>query len=173
MTMNGSWGYRDDNKWKSTDLLIRNLVDIASKGGNYLLNVGPKADGTFPDESIVRLREIGQWMDVNHEAIYGTKASPFGMLPWGRCTQKQEKGNTYLYFTVFDWPDSGELKIPTLKNEIQSAYLLEGDEKLSISGGEDGLSIGVPAEAPDAFATVIKVVVKGKVEDQFEAKEEQ
>ena len=172
MTMNGSWGYRDDNKWKSADLLIRNLVDIASKGGNYLLNVGPKADGTFPDESIVRLRKIGQWMDVNHEAIYGTKASPYGMLPWGRCTQKEEKGNTYLYFTVFDWPDSGELKIPTLKNEIQSAYLLEGDEKLSISGGEDGLYIGVPAEAPDAFAPVIKVVVKGKVEDQFETKEE-
>jgi alpha-L-fucosidase len=171
MTMNGSWGYRDDNKWKSTELLIRNLVDIASKGGNYLLNVGPKADGTFPDESIVRLREIGQWMDVNHEAIYGTKASPFGLLPWGRCTQKEEKGNTYLYFTVFDWPASGELEIPTFRNEIRSAHLLDGDEKLSISNGEDGLVIGLPAEAPDAFATVIKVVVKGKVENQFETKE--
>jgi alpha-L-fucosidase len=90
MTMNDHWGYNalDDN-WKSTTTLIRTLVDVSSKGGNFLLNVGPKADGTFPEEAITRLRDIGAWMDVNGESIYGTSASPFGPLPWGRCTMKQ------------------------------------------------------------------------------------
>src|SRR5690606_29799822 len=77
MTMNSSWGWRDDNKWKTAKILIHNLVDVASKGGNYLLNVGPKPDGSFPDESIQRLKEIGNWMDVNGESIYGTQARPF------------------------------------------------------------------------------------------------
>jgi alpha-L-fucosidase len=115
MTMNGSWGWRDDNKWKTTETLIHNLVDIASKGGNYLLNVGPKPDGTFPDESIQRLKEIGNWMDTNGESIYGTQASPFNVFPWGRCTKKTEKGKSILYFTVFDWPENGELVVPEMK----------------------------------------------------------
>jgi len=93
--------------WKSTTDLVRKLVDIASKGGNYLLNIGPKADGTFPDESIERLEGIGRWMDVNGEAIYDTHASPFKRLPWGRCTQKVRGDTTTLYLHVFDWPADG------------------------------------------------------------------
>ncbi|HVW59106.1 MAG TPA: alpha-L-fucosidase, partial [Puia sp.] len=82
MTMNGTWGYKSyDNKWKTPTTLIHNLVDIASKGGNYLLNVGPTAEGEFPQGSIDDLKAIGAWMKVNSEAIYGTKASPFGLLP--------------------------------------------------------------------------------------------
>lgn len=65
MTMNGSWGYKSwDHNWKSSKTLIRNLIDISSKGGNYLLNIGPKPDGTIPEESIALLHEIGKWMDV-------------------------------------------------------------------------------------------------------------
>jgi len=79
MTMNGSWGYKsDDHAWKSTETLIRNLVDIASKGGNYLLNVGPTAEGIIPEPSVERLKAIGAWMKVNGEAIYGTGPTPFG-----------------------------------------------------------------------------------------------
>ena len=163
MTMNGSWGYRDDNKWKSSEVLIQNLADIASKGGNYLLNVGPKPDGTFPEESIQRLHEIGRWMDVNHEAIYSTTASPFGLFKWGRCTEKKEKKQTTLYFIVFDWPSDGKLEIPGLKNKVVSAQLLVGNEAVPASKSKAGLVINLPGNAPDKIASVIKVEVKGSV----------
>lgn len=166
MTMNGSWGYRDDNKWKPTELLIRNLVDIASKGGNYLLNIGPKPDGTFPDESIARLKTIGQWMNVNGEAIYATQASPFGLLPWGRCTKKEENGKTLLYLSVFDWPKDGKLIIPELKNKVVSAKLLATKSSLKTTASADGVSISLPTTAPDAIASVIKLEVEGKVVDK-------
>jgi len=165
MTMNGSWGYRDDNKWKPTELLIRNLVDIASKGGNYLLNIGPKPDGTFPEESIARLKTIGQWMNVNGEAIYATQASPFGLLPWGRCTKKEENGKTILYFSVFDWPTNGKLIVPGLTNQVVKASLLAGGKKIQTTASKEGLVLAVPATAPDAIASVVKVEVKGNVTD--------
>lgn len=159
MTMNGSWGWRDDNKWKSTETLIHNLVDIASKGGNYLLNVGPKPDGTFPDESIQRLKEIGNWMDVNGESIYGTQASPFGVLPWGRCTKKTEKGKTILYFSVFDWPENGEIIVPELTAKIRSAKLLATNKKVKITATNEGLLLKLPSKAPDQIASVIKLEI--------------
>ncbi|HEV2830582.1 MAG TPA: alpha-L-fucosidase, partial [Hanamia sp.] len=163
MTMNGSWGYKSwDHKWKSTETLIRNLVDIASKGGNYLLNVGPKEDGTFPQESIDRLEAIGAWMKTNHEAIYATKASPVAPFAWGRCTSKEAKNNTTLYFTVFDWPADGKLLVPGLKNEIISAKLLTGGN-LKATSNNGGMEISVPSKAPDAIASVIKIEVKGEV----------
>ena len=84
MTMNDTWGFKSyDNNWKSTETLIRNLVDIASKGGNYLLNVGPTSEGLIPQPSVERLRGVGAWMKVNGEAIYGTTASPFSHLAVG------------------------------------------------------------------------------------------
>ncbi|HWJ89893.1 MAG TPA: alpha-L-fucosidase, partial [Flavisolibacter sp.] len=143
MTMNGTWGYSSvDNKWKSSETLIRNLVDIASKGGNYLLNVGPKPDGTFPQESIDRLKAIGAWMKVNSEAIYGTKASPLEPFSWGRCTRKEGANSTTLYFTVFDWPKDGKLMVPGVKNEVLSAKILAGGD-LKIKSDEGGLALKV------------------------------
>ncbi|MGN6342197.1 MAG: alpha-L-fucosidase [Ginsengibacter sp.] len=163
MTMNGSWGYKSwDHKWKSAQTLIRNLVDIASKGGNYLLNVGPKDDGTFPQESIDRLKEIGEWMRVNHEAVYATKASPVAPLEWGRCTSVKSKNNTTLYFSVFNWPADGKLVVPGLKNKIVSAKLLAGGN-VKAQLVSNGMQLNVPAKAIDPIATVIKVVVKGEV----------
>lgn len=170
MTMNGSWGWRDDNKWKPVETLVRNLVDIASKGGNYLLNVGPKPDGTFPAESIERLQAVGQWMKVNGESIYKTQASPLGALSWGRCTKRVENGKTILYLSVFDWPKEGKLVVPGLKNPVTSASLLSGTTKLNTTSGQEGVTITLPATAPDPIASVIKLEVKGVVEHRNMAK---
>jgi len=165
MTMNGSWGYKSwDNKWKSTETLIRNLVDIASKGGNYLLNIGPKEDGTIPQESIDRLKQIGAWMKVNSEAIYASKPSPLAELPWGRVTRKETPTTTTLYFSVFDWPKDGKLFVPKVKNEIVSATLLAGGD-LKVKADDGGITMKVPDTAPDQIASVIKVEFKGKMEN--------
>jgi alpha-L-fucosidase len=171
MTMNGTWGFRtSDNKWKPAETLIRNLCDIASKGGNYLLNVGPKPDGTFPQESVDRLKTIGDWMKMNSEAIYATKRSPFAPLAWGRCTRKETANGTTLYFSVFDWPKDGKLTIQGLKNEVVSAKLLANGTRLTTNASGDELVINVPSKAPDAIASVIKVELKGNVADVVETK---
>lgn len=162
MTMNGTWGYRtSDHKWKSTETLIHNLCDIASKGGNYLLNVGPKPDGTFPEASVTRLKEIGEWMKVNSEAIYDTKASPIAPFDWGRCTRKDEKGKTVLYLSVFNWPSQGRILLPGLSAKVIGSELLATKKSLSAKNTMDGVLIDVPAIAPDKYASVIKLVVAG------------
>ena len=164
MTMNGTWGYKSyDHNWKSSKTLIRNLIDIASKGGNYLLNIGPKADGTFPKASVERLKDIGKWMNVNSEAIYSTKASPLDSLPWGRCTMKADGENTILYLFVFDWPANRELLVPGLKNKIISSKLLMNNESLNSDINSNGVDIKLPTVLPDDAASVIKLVVKGKL----------
>jgi alpha-L-fucosidase len=92
MTMNDTWGYKSyDTNWKSPQTLIRYLAEIVSKGGNFLLNVGPTAEGEIPKPSIERLAEVGKWLKVNKESIYGTTASPFAYLSYGRCTRKGQK----------------------------------------------------------------------------------
>jgi len=164
MTMNSTWGYKSyDNNWKSSETLIRNLIDIASKGGNYLLNVGPKADGEFPQESIDRLKDLGAWMKVNGEAIYATKASPLQPFDWGRCTCRETKNGTILYFSVFNLPADGKLMIPLLKNKIVSSKLLWNNESLKTETTNEGSVIYLPSKTPDPVATVIKIEIEGKI----------
>jgi alpha-L-fucosidase len=167
MTMNGTWGFRtSDHKWKSSETLIRNLCDITSKGGNYLLNVGPKPDGTFPQESIERLKEVGEWMKVNGEAIYASKASPLSPFDWGRCTQKTTKTTTILYISVFDWPKDGTLVLNGVKNEVVSAKLLADASILKTEKANDSIIITVNDTPSDKIATVIKLEVLGFIENQ-------
>ncbi|MFC1497486.1 alpha-L-fucosidase [Verrucomicrobiota bacterium] len=165
MTMSARWWYRrTDNAWKSEQDLIRKLVDIASKGGNFLLNVGPTAEGELPEPARERMKAIGKWMKVNGESIYGTQASPFRKLPWGRCTVKAKKnGDTTLYLHVFDWPSNGRLSVPGLKNRIRSARLLRSGKSLNIQLPEgDWPILHVPKKAPDTTVSVIAVDIGGK-----------
>ncbi|MGE5362059.1 MAG: alpha-L-fucosidase [Bacteroidales bacterium] len=159
MTMNDNWGYNShDQNFKSPEQLIRTLVDVASKGGNLLLNVGPTAEGLFPQPSIERLAAIGRWMRVNGESIYGTTASPFPALPWGRATVKRATdGTTRLYLHVFDWPRNGKLSVSGLLSDTRSAFLLaDASRKALVTGRDaDALTIALPTEAPDAVDSVI------------------
>lgn len=165
MTMNGQWGYnKHDHNWKSTQMLVRNLIDCASKGGNYLLNVGPTAEGKIPAPSVERLKEIGAWMKVNHEAIYATTASPFKRLPWGRATKKVGAGETTLYLHVFDWPKDGKLVVPGLKNEVTTARFLASGKTISKQRTGDDWTLTVPTTAPDAISTTIVLKIKGEPE---------
>ncbi|MBM3859214.1 MAG: hypothetical protein FJ395_06140 [Verrucomicrobia bacterium] len=165
MTMNDTWGYKSyDQNWKSTEVLIRNLVDIVSKGGNYLLNVGPTAEGEIPAPSIQRLKEIGAWMKRNGESIYGTTASPFARLTWGRCTKKIGRSGGTLYLHVFDWPSDGQLVVPGLRNRVTSARLLATKAKLNAAANNGDVALTVPAQAPDAHVSVIELRYSGPLE---------
>ena len=168
MTMNGTWGYKSyDHNWKSTEDLIQKLCDIVSKGGNFLLNVGPTAEGEIPQPSVERLEQVGAWMDVNSESIYGTSASPFHRLTWGRCTKKLRPEGATLYLHVFDWPENGRLVVPGLKNLPASIRLLGSGMELSAkqtAGDEPGLAIALPPAAPDPMVSVIRLEIEGKLD---------
>ncbi|WP_347840847.1 alpha-L-fucosidase [uncultured Draconibacterium sp.] len=148
-TMNGSWGYKpSDKKWKSDEKLIHSLIDIVSKGGNFLLNVGPDGLGVIPTESIEILASMGDWMDANSESIYGCKASPVNRPEWGRYTSKDK----VVYAHVFDWPEDGKLMIDE-KLKVKKANLVDGGKKLKV----DGSIVVLPKNAPDNIASVIKL----------------
>jgi alpha-L-fucosidase len=154
MTMNNTWGFRSDDKdWKSESTLIHQLIDIVSKGGNFLLNVGPTARGTIPQPSVQRLKTMGQWLDVYGEAIYGADASPVKSPAWGRYTTK---GKT-VYAHVFEWPENGTLDVSPL-GEVVSARLLtpSGSKGVKISGTQ----LHLTGPAPNQIASVIVLNLK-------------
>ena len=161
MTMNDTWGYKSyDDNWKSSEDLIRKLADIASKGGNFLLNVGPTPEGLIPRASVQRLRDMGEWMAVNSESIYGTMASPIGRPDWGRCTAKGQK----LYLHVFDWPTNGTLVVPLARADVKKVYLLADKKRttMPVAGGAEEMTISLPDKAPDEIDSVIVVVMNAK-----------
>lgn len=164
MTMNDTWGYKKyDNNWKSAEMLVKNLIDIASKGGNYLLNVGPTSEGLIPDASVERLKEVGAWMKINGEAIYGTSASPFNKLDWGRCTMKKGADKSYLYLHIFDKPASGYINLPGLANEIVSVHMLNNkNAEIKCTRYDTGYTLDVSKINFDKYATVIEVEIKGE-----------
>lgn len=167
MPISGSWGYKKgDDNFKSVNKLITNLVDIASKGGNYLLNVSPTGNGTLLPQATERLEAIGQWMETNSESIYGTSASPLGKFEWGRCTARSTKEETTLYLHVFDWPESGELLVPGLAGAVKQATLLADGQSLETRSSGSGLTIALPSSAADENVSVIKLTVPGELKFQ-------
>ena len=154
MTINGTWAYNmNDRNFKSTEHLIRTLADVASKGGNFLLNVGPTPEGTIQPEFQERLRGIGRWMKKNSDSIYGTTFGPLQDLPYGRTTAK---GNM-VYLHIFDWPAGEELEVPNLKARVIDVRMLDGGKRLQFTPTASGLTIKVPAQAPDPADTVLAI----------------
>ena len=152
MTMNRHWGYNAyDDDWKSSEELIHKLIEICSKGGNFLLNVGPTAEGEFPQPCIDRLKDMGAWLKVNGEAIYGTTKGPFSYLSWGAATRKGD----LLYLHVTDWPENGKLHVPITSKAVNASLLIDPDKPLNISKEPERIVIDLPAEAPDPVASVI------------------
>jgi len=166
MTMNDNWGYNAwDEKWKSSGELIKKLIDVTSKGGNFLLNVGPNSDGVIPEICQQNLHEIGQWLKINGEAIYNTQASPFPYLSWGRATRNGQK----LYLHIFDWPENGKLVLP-LKNKIKRAVFLANNKvNIKITKKNDVSILNLPVFSPDKNVSVIEVEFEGLTPEVLEA----
>ena len=181
-TINHTWGYRkDDPDWKSPGDITFKLVDIVSKGGNYLLNVGPMADGVIPQASQDTLRAVGSWLKKNGEAVYGAGKTPFGeelgepsargtkdlrgqplMLlrrEW-RVTTKPGK----LFFTFFDEPRVA-FELPAMKNKVMRAYRLADGVAVELKSEGGKTTLNIPRPIWDPTATVVVVEIEGdKVE---------
>ena len=152
LTVNGAWGYRD---WpaKPLSVLLPKMIDVFSKGGNVILNVGPSSMGEFPADIIERLHQIGEWMKSNGEAVYGSVAGPYDYLSWGRATRK---GNT-LYLHVFNWPKDGVLKVPNITSIRNVKLLADKNKKINWKLDSGKLLLNLPFPAPDSVASVIAV----------------
>jgi alpha-L-fucosidase len=158
-TLNTTWGYsKFDEQWKTPGEVIHRLVEIVGKGGNYLLNIGPMADGTIPAISVATFHKLGEWMQANGESIYGTTASPLREQPWGRTTVK---GNR-VYLHVFSWPADGKLRVPGLKNAVLDAYALAAPERKLEVVRENGTDfITLTGRATDENDTVFVLRLDG------------
>jgi alpha-L-fucosidase len=154
MTMNDSWGYqRADDDWKSSKTIVRNLIECAGGGGNYLLNIGPRPDGSIPDESVKALTDVGQWMARNGETIYTSDVCDRG---WANYMNFTCKGNTF-YVHVYFWPGD-YIAFSGLMTKVKSARLLSTGQPVAFEQGPFRVKItGLPKDAPDEPVTTFAI----------------
>ncbi|MGJ8744461.1 alpha-L-fucosidase [Polaribacter sp.] len=168
-TMNDNWHFTaGDDNWKSAATMLKKLTNIAGNGGNYLLNVGPNSKGVIPSASKERLKIMGNWLQKNGKAIYGTKAGPYPYeFNWGSITQSTEGNTTTLYLNVVDWPKEGVFKLYGLNNKVEKVSLLASGNTLSYktkfnaAAGVNVISIDVSKTAPDSYVSVIALKIEG------------
>jgi alpha-L-fucosidase len=155
MTIGQSWAYNpSETVWKAPGTLVRNLVEVVSRGGNYLLNVGPTDRGTFPPEAVARLQYVGRWMSAHSEAIYGSEYTSLQGRPWGRATRKDDR----VYLHLFTWPTDRRLVIESFPDIAQRVSLMAGDPLLFVQSAQR-LEITLPSHAPDPDVSVLAVEV--------------
>ena len=162
-TVNGAWGYKPVSA-KPLNKLLPYVITAWGLGGNVLMNVGPDSTGVIPADSAQRLREIGDWLKVYGDSIYGSTGGPFTYLPWGAATRKG--GTVYLH--VFEWPADGRLKVPLLNTVKQAALLGPGNRKPLKTSRENGrLVVQLPASAPDPIANVVALALEGEPQTDY------
>lgn len=153
-TMNDSWGFRlHDRAWKTSGQLIRELAGAAGRGANYLLNVGPRPDGSFPDTVNATLAQVGRWLDVNGASIYGTRPGPLTPRPWGVMTQKADT----VYVHVLDGADR-VLALPAMPRRVVRAFLLDGGEAVSVASTAGAVTLTLPrrdTRSPDQVVALV------------------
>ncbi len=155
MTIGQSWAYNPlETSWKTPGTLLRNLVEVAGRGGNYLLNVGPTDCGKFPPQAVERLQQVGRWMKTYGKAIYGTSYTPLQGQPWGQVTRKGDR----LYLHVYNWPEEGKLVVEPFPGKALAAELV-GGEHLAFSQDGPQLAIDLPAQALDPHVSVLEVTI--------------
>ncbi len=156
-TTNDSWGYRlTDRNLKSRDDLVRLLVNAAGRDANLLLNVGPMPTGEIPPAVAARLREVGAWLAVHGEAIYGTRGGPIAPRPWGVTTQKDRR----VYVHVLDWADRN-LALPALPARVRSARLLDGGAPVEARTTSTGVTLTLPPADPAVPDRVVVLELGG------------
>ncbi len=165
---NDSWGYAwYDQNWKSSKEILMRTLSTVARGGTYMLNVGPKPDGSIPVEAQHALKTSGDWIDRYPQAIYKAGPSPWGRkLPWGDVTVTRNKLNLLIY----DWPLDGELFLPGLTNDITVANLLINGQKQEVGTNkvDNWTKIMLPARRPEKLISVVEITIEGPLKvDQY------
>jgi len=168
-TIAHSWGYSAyEKEWKSTSQIFESLISNVSLNGGLTLNIGPRADGKIPYESITRLNDIGQWLNTYGEAVYGTKGTPLRAknFDWGYLTSQNSENKSSLYAHVFNWPLDKKLRITGVKSDPSSIYLMDGKtlKKLNFIKNGSIIHIDLPKHASENFVSLIKLDFAQQVE---------